>query len=241
MRGNLLDPDLLAEEPRFDVIFCRNLLIYLDEPARARAFDNLERLLGAGGVLFVGHADNIGAMSARFRPIGTRGSFAFERWQGPSRKPAATVPKRAGAHVPRESSRPRPAPPKRHATPLSPKATAPPEPKVEAPARNVSSLLEDAAEIANRGRHAEAIVLCDQEIHRAGPSAAAFFLRAVIRQAADDRDAAQRDFEKAVYLDPLHDEALLALSLLAQRRGDQAAAAGYRRRADRAVHEKGSR
>src|SRR5436305_8082014 len=34
------------------------------------------------------------------------------------------------------------------------------------------------------------------------------------------------------------DEALLALSLLAQRRGDAAAAAGYRRRAERAYQEK---
>jgi chemotaxis protein methyltransferase WspC len=38
-----------------------------------------------------------------------------------------------------------------------------------------------------------------------------------------------------VYLDPMHDEALLALALLAERRGDHDAASGFRRRAKRSV------
>ncbi len=44
---------------------------------------------------------------------------------------------------------------------------------------------------------------------------------------------------KAVYLDPDHDEALLALALLARRKGDVAAEALYRRRADRVLARKG--
>ena len=55
----------------------------------------------------------------------------------------------------------------------------------------------------------------------------------MIRQAAGDRRRAEECFHKTIYLDPRHDEALLALALLAERRGDRDAAAGFRRRARR--------
>ena len=55
----------------------------------------------------------------------------------------------------------------------------------------------------------------------------------MICQAAGNRQRAEDCFLKAVYLDPAHDKALLALALLAERRGDQGAAAGFRRRAER--------
>ena len=42
----------------------------------------------------------------------------------------------------------------------------------------------------------------------------------MICQAAGNRVRAEDCFHKTVYLDPMHDEALLALALLAERRGD---------------------
>jgi chemotaxis protein methyltransferase WspC len=36
-QGNLLDPDLLADEPEYDAIFCRNVLIYLTPVAKETA------------------------------------------------------------------------------------------------------------------------------------------------------------------------------------------------------------
>ena len=44
---------------------------------------------------------------------------------------------------------------------------------------------------------------------------------------------------KAIYLNPEHDEALLAMALLARRKGDMAAEAFYRRRAERVLARKG--
>ena len=66
-----------------------------------------------------------------------------------------------------------------------------------------------------------------------GPDASVYSLMGMIRQAVGDRRRAEECFHKAVYLDPKHDEALLALSLLAERRGDPGAADGFRRRARR--------
>ena len=52
----------------------------------------------------------------------------------------------------------------------------------------------------------------------------------MICQAAGDRQQAEDCFRKTVYLDPRHGDALLALALLAERRGDHATATGFRRR-----------
>ena len=51
LQGSMLDPTLLIGEARYDVIFCRNLLIYLDGPSRARVMATLDRLLAAEGLL----------------------------------------------------------------------------------------------------------------------------------------------------------------------------------------------
>lgn len=92
--------------------------------------------------------------------------------------------------------------------------------------------------LANQGSHEQAAILCEQEIAQGTPTSALYFLLGSIRQAEGDRDRALVCFEKTVYLDPDHEEALLALAFLARRRGDQAASENYRGRAERAYQEK---
>jgi chemotaxis protein methyltransferase CheR len=59
-RLNLIDlPDL---GQRFDVIFCRNLLIYFDPAAQQIALDALQRHLAAGGYLFISHSESLNAV-----------------------------------------------------------------------------------------------------------------------------------------------------------------------------------
>ncbi len=77
--GNLLDPTLFANRPQYDMIFCRNLLIYFDEPARKQAIASLDRLLSPRGLLFVGHAEQLGLFRPRFRLTADRRCFAYER------------------------------------------------------------------------------------------------------------------------------------------------------------------
>ena len=59
-RLNLIDlPDL---GQRFDVIFCRNLLIYFDRAAQQLAIDALQRHLAPGGYLFISHSETLNAV-----------------------------------------------------------------------------------------------------------------------------------------------------------------------------------
>ncbi|WP_312490414.1 protein-glutamate O-methyltransferase [Sphingomonas sp.] len=55
----------------FDVIFCRNVMIYFDEPTKARLLARFADQLVTGGILYIGHAERIPPeVSARFHCIG---------------------------------------------------------------------------------------------------------------------------------------------------------------------------
>jgi chemotaxis protein methyltransferase CheR len=54
--------NLLADWPmkgRFNVIFCRNVMIYFDEPTQDRIWKKFSTLLMPGGTLFIGHSERI--------------------------------------------------------------------------------------------------------------------------------------------------------------------------------------
>lgn len=55
VRKNLLDSVFEAEQ--YDLVFCRNVMIYFDEDARRRLLSNLHYALRPGGYLFLGHTE----------------------------------------------------------------------------------------------------------------------------------------------------------------------------------------
>jgi chemotaxis protein methyltransferase WspC len=223
VRGNLLDRGLLAGRAPYHVIFCRNVLIYFDVPARCVALATLHRLLEPAGILLVGHAERRAINDPAFEPYGEKAGFAL-RHRKPG-VPANPAPLLAPQPV---------APPLR----LEPAQTAP---LPEAPMLLTESSalwLAEALALADQGRNDEAADRCEVALRRFGPSAAVFFVLGLVRQSTARLADAETCFRKAVYLDPGHDEALFALALIAERRGDGGAAAGYRRRAARARAKK---
>ncbi len=54
----------------FDVIFCRNVVIYFDKETQRVLFDRYANLLGPEGNLFIGHSENLFKVSDRFELIG---------------------------------------------------------------------------------------------------------------------------------------------------------------------------
>ena len=63
----------------------------------------------------------------------------------------------------------------------------------------------------------------------------------MIHQTSGNLDGAEDCFHKTLYLDGTHEDALLALSLLAESRGQEEQAEQYRRSARRVVERKGRR
>jgi chemotaxis protein methyltransferase CheR len=72
---NLLsDPAPLG---RFDVVFCRNVLIYFDPPTKAHVLDMIASRLVPGGLLYLGGAETINGLGCAFRSIPGE-HFVFE-------------------------------------------------------------------------------------------------------------------------------------------------------------------
>lgn len=72
---NLIRDDWPFREP-FDVVFCRNVMIYFDAPTQRRVLERIHRVLKPGGMLFVGHAENFSDSRDLFV---LRGKTVYER------------------------------------------------------------------------------------------------------------------------------------------------------------------
>ncbi|MFC0389597.1 CheR family methyltransferase [Muricoccus vinaceus] len=64
--ANLVDAASMAAAGRFDVVFCRNVLIYFDEASRQMAAQTLFDALAPGGFLLLGHTESMTRISDRF-------------------------------------------------------------------------------------------------------------------------------------------------------------------------------
>lgn len=72
---NLIRDDWPFREP-FDVVFCRNVMIYFDAPTQRSVLERIHRVLKPGGMLFVGHAENFSESRDLFT---LRGKTVYER------------------------------------------------------------------------------------------------------------------------------------------------------------------
>ncbi|MET0440070.1 MAG: protein-glutamate O-methyltransferase CheR [Devosia sp.] len=63
---NITDTASVSRQGQFDVIFCRNLLIYFDASARVRCMQNLFNSLVPGGYMCLGHSESMARISERF-------------------------------------------------------------------------------------------------------------------------------------------------------------------------------
>ena len=222
---------MLAGEASYDLIFCRNLLIYLTESSRSRVVSVLDRLLATDGVLVIGHADRLTPSDTepRFIAVGERGAFAYRRVKslpGPGQSSMLALPM-PGWQAPVREKPGLQEPPiaKRRSAGWLPERTIPP---TISSTEDVGSLLDRVTELVNRGQNEEAIAACEQHLRLQSPSAAVYYVLGAVHQSRGDQTRGEECLHKAVYLDPGHDEALLALALCAERRGDAAASATYR-------------
>ncbi|AWK89215.1 CheR family methyltransferase [Azospirillum thermophilum] len=63
---------------QFDIVFCRNVLIYFDQPTKAKVLESIARQMPADGVLYLGGAETVLGITERFKPVeGQRGLYSL--------------------------------------------------------------------------------------------------------------------------------------------------------------------
>ncbi len=227
-KGNILHPAFMEGQGRYDVVFCRNVLIYFSEEAQHQAISALYHILMPGGLLFTGHAESGLFLGERFVAADRANAFAFYK-----KKPAAATAARQSdiSNNAGEDGLPEPSLP---AVRTSKSVFAPPASRLAGKDEEFSLVRQ----LADEGKLAEAARRSERYLLEHDPSARWYYLLGVIRDSEGQPAEALKLFRKAVYLDPGHIESLMQLSLLAERAGDLAGAANYRRRAQR-LHDGG--
>lgn len=80
-RVNLIETKETRPQGRFDVIFCRNVLIYFDDESRRVAAENLYDNLLPGGFICLGHTESMSRISPLFEVCRYSGAIVYRRPQ----------------------------------------------------------------------------------------------------------------------------------------------------------------
>ncbi len=234
-RGNILDPAFPVNRSSYHVIFCRNLLIYMTQPAKKRILDVLDGMLVDGGLLFTGHTETMLVRSYGYSIVKYPRGFACKKGQI-----SAVV--RGGAPEKKRSAAGRAAFPVRP-PPVSPAPVVPRNWSQPTEARasiqstgqeSPEAMLDRVRQLGNRGALEEAAALCEQVLQKHSLNSEAYYLMGLLHDAADKHDLAEQCFLKSLYLDPDNYQVLVKLYLLYEHRGDSSRAKTYRERAARA-------
>lgn len=199
-QANLAEPGTVARGAPYHVVFCRNLLIYLDAPTRARLLAEILASLAPDGALVLGHAEAALVRDLPLTAVPDGSSFAFLR-QAPA--PAAK-PVRVGLP----------------ARPLTIAASGSPRLRGGA---------SEAGKLADAGRYREALEMAEALRLREPGIAEHEYLVGLLYSALGDASEARRAYQRALYLDPSHGPSREQFSLLLEASGEAEHAARLRR------------
>ncbi len=227
-QGNITDPTFTESLGRFDIIFCRNILIYFGSKTQKKVIDGLYTLLVHGGMLFTGHAEANLFLNSRFHRSPHADSFAFLKKNPNVIDEKKQEPATLNTEMEPPAAQRLPAKPRLQTKKSKPRF---PDPVPSPSTAKDQDSFETVLLMADAGKLEEAAAACEKHLQESGPSSRWYYLLGVIRDSLGQPEAAVGLLRKALYLDPEHEESLFLLSLLAEQTGEHAKAVNYRRRA----------
>jgi chemotaxis protein methyltransferase WspC len=237
-KENVLNDHLLMDQEPYDIIFCRNLLIYLSPQAKEKTLDVISRLLTDSGILFLGHAEREFAVRRGMVGIPELGVFACRKERRKQVRPlqsgAQDRPCRRRFEKVGKCLQPaRPVLPVDSAAKVVASAMPEQAPEKKRGDAVPGDLFDEAQRMADKGSLSSALDLCRSFLQDHATHTGVHFLMGLIYEAMDRAEKAEESFNKAIYLDPNYSEALNHLSFIVENRGDTARAAHLRERAQR--------
>ena len=238
-QGNLLDSQFLLNRQPYNIIFCRNVLIYFDSLSRKITLKSLNRLLKSEGIIFVGASETGELANVGLEIIRLNGVFVGQK------KVANTGINLSHSSVDDHQI-------KENKKDLTQKNTSleinpiiltntrisnnqNPEnqdksQQLPKPTARLDEQLDTIRNLADEGNLTEAVSKCQGYLYENSTNAEAYVLLGQVYQAQRLELEAEKCFQKAIYLDPKNSEALLHLTLIREEKGDIATANILRQR-----------
>lgn len=216
---NLAAPIWPQVKPQsMDLIFCRNVIIYFDQPTILAVMDRFYDSLRPGGWLFLGYSESLFRLPTRFDMIEVGGVFIYQR---PVRRhlavPAPTIPRAETTPVP---TKPRPSLPLVVGLQLPRSVVSMPSPALKPPApppgtgNPVERLSEIVADI-EKGDFPRALRLAHSLTEDTPDDLAARITLGNVHALMGNIDEAREAYQGALQREPLSVEARLYLGIAA--------------------------
>ncbi len=233
---NVVDPDPgFWTRDAYDVVFCRNIVMYFAPEVTAEVIGRIDAALAPGGFLFLGHAETLRGVSTAFHLRHSHGTFYYQRKEGgdatldvapapwPVVAPAPQEPPDVGwfdaihQAAARVSSLSGVAPEPLGSGDAAPLASGPPEAEWVRVTRALDLLRHD--------RHADALAALGGGSPQEDTDA--LLLRAVLLASSGDPSAAEAVCTRILERDELNAEAHYVMALCREHDGDRVAAANH--------------
>ncbi len=244
---NLISNDFLNSSDYFDYIFCKNVLIYLNESARQKVLFNLDKKLKKDGIIFSGHSEFMIFHNYGFQPINHTGAYAFvKKKQVVAVKKVIDSSLKDKAYNPiEEYARKKPAFSNRveqkneiqkskHLNNTYGDDSVSIDNEFEKQS-NSNEIKENSIEIirnyANQSKFDEALNMCMDLINKNSINDEVYFLVGLIYEAQNKFDLSEQNYNKALYLNPNHYEAVVHLGLIYEKKGNTKQASLFKERA----------
>jgi chemotaxis protein methyltransferase CheR len=215
----------------WDVVFCRNVIIYFDTPTTQRVLSQFLRALDTGGYLFLGYSESLFRLFDGFELTEVAGAFLYRKPDEAARaaptrpRPAQPVPSSPPPvrHLVLPPPAPRPsAGPPATGRPAAPAAAATPAPS---PPLAPQEFLDAAVTLFAEGRFGAARVLLERHLELGGEDLSARLTLANLYGVLRQSDRAAACYQAALALEPLSAEAHLFYGVHLLGQGDAPGAA----------------